>query len=110
MEELYMAECFVVINDINVPAKNFEESLLRLEKVFAKVRKQKLKLNAGKCALFQTQLAYCGHIISERGVETDSSKITIVSVWPVPHNVKEVQGFLGLALHKALLHNCQAAV
>ena len=97
MEELYMAECFVFIDDINVPAKNFKEGLLRLEKVFEKVRKHKLKLNAGKCALFQTQLAYCGHIISERGVETDSSKITKVSEWPVPQNVKEIQGFLGLA-------------
>ena len=42
MEELYMAECFVFIDDINVPAKNFKEGLLRLEKVFEKVRKHKL--------------------------------------------------------------------
>ena len=72
MEELYMAECFVFIDAINVSAKNFKEGLLRLEKVFEKVRKHKLKLNAGKCALFQTQLAHCGHIISERWVEQNN--------------------------------------
>ena len=37
-----------------------------------------------------------GHVTSVAGVATDPSKIQTVQQWPVPGNVKEVRGFLGL--------------
>ena len=39
---------------------------------------------------------YLGHIISGKGVEVDPEKIRSIKEWPVPTNVREVRGFLGL--------------
>lgn len=42
-------------------------------------------------------MAYLEHVISDKGVATDLSKIAIVRDWPTPISAKEVRSFLGLA-------------
>ena len=37
-----------------------------------------------------------GHEISEKGVSVDGSKIQAKCDWPIPNNLKELRGFLGL--------------
>lgn len=49
-----------------------------------------------KCDFAKQQISYLGHVISDKGVSTDPSKINAVVNWPTPSNVKEVRGFLGL--------------
>jgi hypothetical protein len=39
---------------------------------------------------------YLGHIVSGSGVEMDDSKVKEVMEWPLPCNIKQLQGFLGL--------------
>ncbi|KAJ8364485.1 hypothetical protein SKAU_G00133160 [Synaphobranchus kaupii] len=50
-----------------------------------------------KCQLLRRETAFLGHIVRERGVATDPSKVAAVRDWPVPGNVGELRSFLGLA-------------
>lgn len=54
-----------------------------------------LKLKAGKCKLFSTEVEYLGHVVSKHGIATDPKKIGAVKTWLVPSNVSEFRSFLG---------------
>lgn len=59
--------------------------------------KDKWLVNLSKCAFALREINYLGHVISEKGVGTDPSKIAAIAQWPVPANAKELRSFLGLA-------------
>jgi hypothetical protein len=64
-----------------------EEHIFILQQVFAILEEHKFA---------KSSVEYLGHVISEAGVATDSSKIQAVSMWPTPKSVKQLRGFLGL--------------
>ena len=41
------------------------------------------------------QVEFLGHIVSDKGLQVDLTKINAVIHWPVPLKVKEIQRFLG---------------
>jgi hypothetical protein len=87
----------VFFDDILVYSQTYEEHLLHLEQVFLWLQKDHWHLKLSKCKFAQQSISYLGHVISVAGVSTDPSKIRDVQNWPVPTNMKEVRGFLGLA-------------
>ena len=91
--------CLIYLDDVIVYGKSFEEEISRLGKVFCRLQDAGLKLKPQKCVLFQKQVTYLGHIVSERGVAPDPAKIESVKGWPTPTNVTEVRSFLGLAAY-----------
>ncbi|CAN6580908.1 unnamed protein product [Malus baccata var. baccata] len=56
-----------------------------------------LVLNWEKCHFMVRQGIVLGHIVSERGIEVDKSKIDLVLYLPSPTSVREVRSFLGHA-------------
>ena len=63
-------------------------------------------MNGSKCHLFKTKLPYCGHIISEKGIETNPDKVSQITEWPIPSNGKALREFLGLAgYYRRFVHN-----
>ncbi|GKB95105.1 ty3-gypsy retrotransposon protein, partial [Tanacetum coccineum] len=76
--------------------KTMKEHRQHLKIVFNCLREQKLYCNKKKCSLAQEQIEYLGHIVSSKGVSADPSKISAMLSWPIPRNVKELRGFLGL--------------
>lgn len=70
------------------------------------LRSHKLFTNQKKCSFAYTKVEYLGHILSRKGVEVDLEKIRSIKQWPVPSNVWEVRGFLGLTgyYHRFVQH------
>ncbi|KAA0032325.1 Ty3/gypsy retrotransposon protein [Cucumis melo var. makuwa] len=52
--------------------------------------------NGKKCHFTKDRIEYLGHWVSAKGVEADQEKIKAMLEWPIPKNVRELQGFLGL--------------
>ena len=88
--------CLVYLDDILVPAQTFEDGISNLRTVFWRLQNARLKLSPRKCTLFQRQVKYLGHIVTEDGVATDGEKIQCIQTWPRPSGVSEVRQFLGL--------------
>ncbi len=94
---LHWEICLVYLDDVIVYSKSFSEHVSRLKTVFQRFRDASLKLKPKKCHLFQKQVLYLGHIVSDKGVATDPAKIEKVKEWPQPINVHQVRSFMGLA-------------
>ena len=75
--------------------KTFSDQLSHLRSVLQRLRNAVLKLAPEKCFLFQEEVKYLGHVISEKGITTDPEKIEAVKSWPKPTNVKELRSFIG---------------
>lgn len=87
----------VFIDDILVYSSTLEEHVKLLRQVCQILTEHQLKVKRFKCFFARASLTYLGHVISARGVSTDTKNIVAMQTWPVPSNTKEVRGFLGLA-------------
>ena len=92
LDGLQWKTALVYIDDIIVFGSTFEDELERL-------RKANLKLSPKKCSLFQHEVPFFGHVISQDGVRTDPQKVAVVKKWPVPTSVAEVRSYLGLCTY-----------
>ena len=54
-----------------------------------------LKLNREKCEFRKTKISYCGHVITNEGLQPDEEKVRAVKTMKKPENVKELMTFLG---------------
>ncbi|GJZ83807.1 ty3-gypsy retrotransposon protein [Tanacetum coccineum] len=86
----------VFFDDILVYSCTVEEHREHLALVFKCLRDEKLYCNRKKCIFGQKQVEYLGHIVSSDGVKANPSKITAMTEWPIPRNLRELRGFLGL--------------
>jgi hypothetical protein len=87
----------VFFDDILVYSKSYEEHLQHLRAVLEILRRDQWQAKMSKCDFVQPKVAYLGHVISAAGVATDDSKIESIRTWPIPTNLKELRGFLGLS-------------
>ena len=97
LRDLLYKVCLCYLDDIVIFARTPEELLERLRIVLNRLREVGLKVKPSKCALFQSQIHFLGHLISEHGVDPQPDKIKTIQEWPRPKCVKEVRAFYGLA-------------
>ncbi|WVZ75738.1 LOW QUALITY PROTEIN: hypothetical protein U9M48_023771 [Paspalum notatum var. saurae] len=101
MNSVFMNELdkFVVvfIDDILIYSKNEKEHEEHLRIVLTPLREHKLYAKFSKCAFWLKEVSFLGHILSEKGVAVDPSKVEDVLNWKQPETVTETQSFLSLA-------------
>ena len=93
---LQWEECIIYMEDIIVAGDIIRQCLDRLEHVFQRLQEAVLKLKPSKCSFSRKSVQFLGHVVSENGIHTDSDKIAVVKIWPVPKTPKQVRSFLGL--------------
>jgi len=67
----------VYIDDIVVYAGSHQEFAEHLEEVLKRLRGANLKLKPSKVKLFQREIAFLGHRISQEGVAMDPEKVKV---------------------------------
>jgi len=86
----------VFLDDILIYSPSWEEHLTHLKLVLQQLREAQFFAKHSKCSFGQTSIQYLGHIICDKGVATDPDKTLVMEQWPVPTNITELRGFLGL--------------
>ncbi|WVZ90444.1 hypothetical protein U9M48_036746 [Paspalum notatum var. saurae] len=87
----------VFIDDILIYSKNEKEHEEHLRIVLTRLREHKLYAKFSKCAFWLKEVGFLGHILSEKGVAVDPSKVEVVLNWKQPETVTGIRSFLGLA-------------
>ncbi|WVZ97023.1 hypothetical protein U9M48_042590 [Paspalum notatum var. saurae] len=101
MNSVFMKELdkfvVVIINDILIYSKSEKEHERHLWIVLTRLREHKFYAKFSKCAFWLKEVGFLGHILSEKGVTVDPSKVEDVLNWKQPETVTEIRSFLGLA-------------
>ncbi|KAA3473760.1 RNA-directed DNA polymerase (Reverse transcriptase), Ribonuclease H-like protein [Gossypium australe] len=87
-------EIEVYVDDMIAKSLTEKEHIEILKKLFLRLRKFQMKLNPAKCTFGARSGKLLGFVVSERGIEVDSSKVKAIQELPLPRTQKEVRGFL----------------
>ncbi|RDX85105.1 Retrovirus-related Pol polyprotein from transposon 17.6, partial [Mucuna pruriens] len=87
----------VFMDDFTVYVDSFDACLENLSKMLTRCIDTNLVLNFEKCHFMVIEGIVLGHLVSNRGIEVDKSKIDIITSLPNPASVREVHSFLGHA-------------
>ena len=86
----------VFVDGILIYSKSLQDHIEHLQAVFQLLETNKLFVKRSNCSFAQKALEYLGHIISAAGVATDPAKTLAMQTWPIPSNLTQLRGFLGL--------------
>ena len=87
----------VYLDDILIYSNNEAEHIDHVIKVLQRLRENFLYAKLEKCEFHVTSVQYLGFIISPAGISMDPKKVSTITEWPQPSNIKAVRGFLGFA-------------
>jgi hypothetical protein len=86
----------IFVDDLICASDSVEEHQEHLRILFERLREKGLMVKGSKVQLFATRVKFLGHVLSSEGVSPQEEKIRAVEEWPLPKNMTELRGFLGL--------------
>jgi transposase InsO family protein len=84
------------LDDILIPAENWEDMIQKLKLVLARLQEVGLTLRISKCFFGKREVEYLGVTVSQGSIRPGPSKIDAIAKFPVPTNTTEIRRFLGL--------------
>ncbi len=87
----------VYIDDILIYSGSMDEHVEHLQKVFQRLRENKLYVKFEKCKFGVTKVDFLGHRITQEGLKMDDHKVKAILDWEPPKSVPALRSFLGLA-------------
>lgn len=85
----------IYVDDLLICSSSLEEHVYRLNKLFTRLQEYNVSLKLGKCRFLATETKYLGFIINREYIQPDPDKIATIVNFPRPHNLKELQRWLG---------------
>jgi hypothetical protein len=64
----------VYLDDIIIYSETFGQHLEHLQVIFDQLKDAGLKLNLNKCVFVKEELEFLGHIVCNKGIQTDPAK------------------------------------
>jgi hypothetical protein len=86
---------FIYMDDIIILGDTLEELCLWTRKVLEIMRREKLSCKPVKCQFEKKTVKYLGTVISHGQIAVNPNKVKVISDWPVPRKLRDVQSFLG---------------
>ncbi|SPC61346.1 uncharacterized protein UHOD_11575 [Ustilago sp. UG-2017b] len=85
----------IYLDDLLIYSSTLEQHQGHVSAVLARLRQAGLYAKAEKCQFSTSQTKFLGFVVSDQGVSMDPSKTEVITNWPVPKSVHDVQVFLG---------------
>jgi hypothetical protein len=85
------------MDDLVVYSSSFEEHLVHLREIFARLEKAGFTLNQEKLHLARQEITFLGHLVSAQGIRILPERVEAIRNFPSPRNLKAVRRFLGMA-------------
>ncbi|KAL1540749.1 hypothetical protein AAHA92_25059 [Salvia divinorum] len=85
------------MDDFTVYGDSFNSCLHHLDVVLERCREKNSILNFEKCHFMVPKGIVLGHIVLERDIQVDQTKVEVISKLPYTTNQKDIHGFLGHA-------------
>ena len=89
--------CVQFLDDLALANKTFKGLLESLEAIFKRLEAVKLVLKPEKTRLFQRQIEYLGHTLSEEGLGMRMQKVEAIAKMSRPRNKKQIKSFIAMA-------------
>ena len=91
--------CHCLLDDIFVFGATQQQHDETLNNVLTRLSNAGVTLNRDKCEFFVTEINFVGHVISDKGIRPDPSKVEAIVKMPAPTNLTELRRFLGMVTY-----------
>src|SRR5947209_8770298 len=89
---IYMDDLMIFMHDMS-----HDKHAKLVKQILQKLQENDLFVKPSKCTFFVKSMDFLGMTMSKDGVSMDPSKVSAIKDYQVPHDIKGIRRFLGMA-------------